>query len=59
MLLSDWSDYFSFHIKLRNYNLIKNNKNNKNKHIKDLSKVNTKKLLSDATLSSTNMKQTK
>ena len=35
ILLSDISDHFPLYIKLKNYNLIIYNPENKNKHIKD------------------------
>ena len=47
--LSDISDHFPLYIKLKNCNFIKNNPKNKNKYIKDFSRINTNKLLTDAT----------
>ena len=48
VLLSDISDHFPLYIKLKNCNLIKNKFKIKNRLIQDFSKINTKKLLTDA-----------
>ena len=50
VLLSDISDHFPLYIKLKNCNLMKNNFKNKNQYFQDFSKINTKKLLTDASL---------
>ena len=48
VLLSDISDNFPLFIKLKNCNLIKNNSKNKNKFIQRFSKINTNKVLTNA-----------
>ena len=50
VLLSDITDHFPLYIKLKNCNLIKNNLKNKSQYFQDFSKINTKKLLTDASL---------
>ena len=50
VLLSDISDHFPLYIKLKNCNLIKNKFKIKNRYFQDFSKINTKKLLTDASL---------
>ena len=48
ILLSDISDNFPLNIKLKNFNLVINNQDIEKKYIKDFSRINTNKLLTDA-----------
>ena len=50
VLMSDISDHFPLFIKLKNCNLMKNDFKNKNQYFQDFSKINTKKLIADASL---------
>ena len=48
VLISDISDHFPLYVKLKNCKLIKNNSKNRTKYIQDFSKINSNKLLNDA-----------